>query len=113
MSRPIRMVPSGGRRSCFAKIVFSHGGTIDKFIGDGLMVFFGDPDDHPDHGHRCVRCAIDKQKAVRLLNARESGLGRDPIQIRIGINTGTVVVGNMGSARRLAYSAIGSAFNLA
>lgn len=95
------------------EIVFRHGGTVDKFIGDGLMVFFGDPVDQPDHAERCVRCAIDMQKTVRAMNARWAEQGQAPIQIRIGINSGFVVVGNMGSSRRLSYTALGAEVNLA
>ncbi len=95
------------------EIVFSHEGTVDKYIGDGLMVFFGDPDPQPDHALRCVRAAVDMQKKARLLKEKwrkEDGI---PVRIRIGINTGEVVVGNMGSVRRLSYTVLGSAVNLA
>mgnify|MGYP003348170222 FL=1 len=94
-------------------IVFKYEGTVDKFMGDGLMVFFGDPDPQPDHALRCVRMAIDMQKKIReLSHSWEQGGGR-PLQARIGINSGLVVVGNMGSARRLSYTVLGSAVNLA
>jgi adenylate cyclase len=95
------------------EIVFRYHGTVDKFIGDGLMVFFGDPDPHPDHALRCVKAAIDMQKEAREIRKRWEKQGNMPIQIRIGINTGTVVVGNMGSTRRLSYTVLGSAVNLA
>jgi adenylate cyclase len=95
------------------EIVFKHHGTVDKFIGDGLMVFFGDPDPQPDHALRCVNAAIEMQKKVREIKTKWERQGDMPIQIRIGINTGTVVVGNMGSARRLSYTVLGSAVNLA
>ena len=94
-------------------IVFRYQGTVDKFIGDGLMVFFGDPDPQPDHALRCVQAAIEMQTRVRELKAKWETEGGLPIQIRIGINTGTVAVGNMGSARRLSYTVLGSAVNLA
>jgi len=94
-------------------IVFKHGGTVDKFMGDGLMVFFGDPEPQPDHTLRCVRAAIDMQVKVREIRARWVAEGKFPLQIRIGINTGQVIVGNMGSARRLSYTALGSNVNLA
>jgi adenylate cyclase len=95
------------------EIVFQHEGTVDKYIGDGLMVFFGDPEPQPDHALRCVHAAIEMQKKTAEL--REKWLRNDgfPLHIRIGINTGEVVVGNMGSARRLAYTVLGSAVNLA
>jgi adenylate cyclase len=95
------------------EIVFKYHGTVDKFIGDGLMVFFGDPDPQPDHALRCVHAAIEMQKKVREIKTKWERQGDMPIQIRIGINTGTVVVGNMGSARRLSYTVLGSAVNLA
>ena len=95
------------------EIVFRFGGTVDKFIGDGLMVFFGDPDPQPDHAERCVRAAIEMQKKAREIRRKWEERGDMPIRIRIGINTDEVVVGNMGSARRLSYTALGSGVNLA
>jgi adenylate cyclase len=95
------------------EIVFKHNGTVDKFIGDGLMVFFGDPETQPDHALRCVQAAIEMQMEVREIKTQWEKKGYMPIKIRIGINTGTVVVGNMGSARRLSYTVVGSAVNLA
>jgi len=95
------------------EIVFKFQGTVDKFMGDGLMVFFGDPVPQPDHALRCVRAAIEMQKRVREIKTRWEKQGDMPLQIRIGINTGIVVVGNMGSPRRLSYTVLGSAVNLA
>ena len=95
------------------EIVFQHEGTVDKYIGDGLMVFFGDPEPQPDHALRCVRAAIEMQQRTAELREKWLQSGGFPLRIRIGINTGEVVVGNMGSARRLAYTVLGSAVNLA
>ncbi len=95
------------------EIIFKYKGTLDKFIGDGLMVFFGDPDPQPDHALLCVKAAIEMQQKVREIRAKWEKTGSMPIQIRIGISTGTVVVGNMGSSMRLSYTVIGSAVNLA
>ncbi|MGV8073952.1 MAG: CHASE2 domain-containing protein [Syntrophobacteraceae bacterium] len=95
------------------EIVFSYEGTVDKYIGDGLMVFFGDPDPQPDHALRCVRAAVDMQKKIGQLHEKWLKEGGMPIRIRIGINTGEVVVGNMGSSKRLSYTVLGSAVNLA
>ncbi|MGQ0794117.1 MAG: CHASE2 domain-containing protein [Deltaproteobacteria bacterium] len=96
-----------------AKIVFKHEGTIDKFIGDGLMVFFGDPVHQPDHALRAVRAAIEMQQKTRRLRRRWEAEGRLAIKIRVGINTGDVVVGNMGSLKRMDYTVIGANVNLA
>jgi adenylate cyclase len=94
-------------------IVFKYGGTVDKFIGDGLMVFYGAPEPQPDHALRCVRAAIEMQLKCRELKARWEPVGRLPLRIRIGINTGAVVVGDLGSARRMEYTVLGSDVNLA
>lgn len=94
-------------------IVFRYEGTVDKFMGDGLMVFCGDPEPQPDHARRCVSMAIDMQKKIREISARWEGRGDGPLHVRIGINSGVVVVGNMGSARRLSYTVLGSDVNLA
>lgn len=95
------------------EIVFKYKGTVDKFMGDGMMVFFGDPEPQPDHALLCVRAAIDMQRKTRLIRAEWEKRGDMPIQIRIGINTDTVVVGNMGSSKRLSYTVLGSPVNLA
>jgi adenylate cyclase len=95
------------------EIVFKYEGTVDKFIGDGLMVFFGDPEPQPDHAVRCVKAAIEMQQKCRELKARWVQEGKFPLMIRIGINTGPVVVGNMGSDRRLSYTVLGADVNLA
>jgi adenylate cyclase len=95
------------------EVAFEHGGTVDKFIGDGLMVFFGDPDDQPDHAVRAVQTAIKMQQEVLALSARLEGEGTSGFQIRIGISTGVVMVGNMGSPRRLSYTVLGADVNLA
>jgi len=95
------------------EILFKFEGTVDKFIGDGLMVFFGDPEPQSDHALRCVRAAIEMQQKCRELNRRWEKESRFPLMVRMGVNTGLVVVGNMGSARRLSYTALGANVNLA
>ena len=94
------------------EILFKYEGTVDKFIGDGLMVFFGDPEPQGDHAVRCVRAAIEMQQKCRELKDRWERERNFPLMVRIGINTGSVVVGNMGSARRLSYTALGAEVNL-
>ncbi len=95
------------------EVVFTHKGTVDKYIGDGMMVFFGDPEPTLDHALRSVQAAIEMQKKARELSERWGREGGFPVRVRIGINTGEVVVGNMGSSRRLSYTVLGSAVNLA
>jgi adenylate cyclase len=100
--------------SQMTQIAFKYDGFVDKFIGDGLLCFFGDPISHPDHALRAVHAAVDMQRAVRELGPEiEEQLGLAPIVIRIGINTGPVIVGNMGSAERMEYTVLGSEVNLA
>ncbi len=93
-------------------IVFKYEGTVDKFIGDGLMVFYGAPERQEDHALRCVTAAIEMQKKCKELKEQWILKGKFPLQIRIGINTGEVVVGDLGSERRKEYTVIGSPVNL-
>jgi adenylate cyclase len=99
--------------SRMVEVAFRHGGTVDKFIGDGLMVFFNDPDDQPDHAERAVRCAIDMQAAVRAFSAEREADGEPPVRLRIGVHTGWAIVGALGSVERLSYTAVGAAVNMA
>ncbi len=96
-----------------APIVHASGGTIDKYIGDALMAFWGAPLDDVDHAEHAVRAAVAMQEAMgKLCDALERrGLPR--IAMRIGVHSGRVVVGNVGSAERFSYTAIGDAVNLA
>jgi adenylate cyclase len=91
--------------------VQSHGGTIDKFIGDAVMAFWGAPAQNPDHAVDCCRAALGCQRVMA-----EAGLVDDngkPVKIRIGINSGDMLVGNIGSEVRLNYTVIGDAVNIA
>lgn len=93
--------------------VFIQEGTVDKFIGDGVLAFFGDPLDQVDHAQRAVRAGMDMLKRVEELNGRWRAEGRHEIAIRIGINTGPTVVGNVGASKRLEYTVLGDAVNRA
>ena len=75
------------------------GGTVDKFIGDSVMAFWGAPDEQPDHAERALRAAGLIREAMAADNAARKARGEAPIQVRIGINTGPAVVGNIGSSR--------------
>ncbi|AEH82983.1 adenylate cyclase CyaK [Sinorhizobium meliloti] len=102
-----------------SEAVLNRRGTIDKYIGDCLMAFWNAPLDDPDHAVHAVQAARDMLTALGDLNAEleaeAKAAGRPPktLRIGIGINTGECVVGNMGSARRFDYSALGDAVNLA
>lgn len=94
-------------------IVHATGGTVDKFIGDAVMAFWGAPLDDPQHAEHAVTAAILMQQAMQVLVADLRARGLPPIHMRIGLHTGRVVVGNVGSEQRFSYTAIGDAVNLA
>lgn len=102
-----------GYFNAMTPIVHATGGTVDKFIGDAVMAFWGAPLDDPSHAEHAVRAAIAMQQAMEPLVADLRSRGLPPIHMRIGVHTGRVVVGNVGSAQRFAYTAIGDAVNLA
>jgi class 3 adenylate cyclase len=97
-------------------IINQYGGTLDKFIGDAIMVFFGDPDftSDEDHALRCVKMALRMRSRLKELRKYWFDLGyANPLRVRMGIATGYVSVGNFGSSERLDYTIIGSPVNLA
>jgi adenylate cyclase len=95
------------------EIVFRHEGTVDKFIGDAMMVIWGAPVAHDDDPSRAVRAAIDMQERLVEFNKIRSSRGKRQIQIGIGINTGNLVAGYIGSSRTMSYSVIGDTVNTA
>ena len=94
-------------------IVFRYEGTVDKFIGDGMMVLWGAPIAHDDDAHRAVKAAIDIQKAIQVFNHGQGNRLTQQVRAGIGINTGPVVAGYIGSSRTMSYSVIGDAVNSA
>ncbi len=96
-----------------SKIVVKHGGTIDKFIGDAIMALYGAPLHFPDHARRACATAIDMIDTLKALDEEWVGQGRPALKIGIGINSGPVAVGNMGSDTLFDYTAIGDNVNLA
>ena len=97
-------------------IALGHGGTLDKFIGDAILIFFGDPETRgtAEDARACIRMAADMQRRLGELNAkwRQRGI-EQPFRVRMGINTGFCNVGNFGSADRMEYTIIGAEANLA
>ena len=94
-------------------IVFKYEGLLDKYIGDAVMAVFGAPLDQPDHALRAGRTAIEMMAELRRLREKWAAEGRPDVDIRIGINSGDMVVGNMGSQMRFDYTVMGDSVNLA
>tara|TARA_B100000674_G_scaffold253107_1_gene208741 strand:- start:215 stop:1777 length:1563 start_codon:yes stop_codon:yes gene_type:complete len=97
-------------------IALNHGATIDKYIGDAMMVFFGDPESKGERedARACVNMALKMQKKIKNLQSKWRNEGfYEPFQIRMGINTGYCNVGNFGSEQRLTYTIIGGEVNIA
>jgi adenylate cyclase len=91
----------------------AEGGTVDKFIGDAVMVFWNAPHLQSDHAERACRAALSAKAASETLNAQFEAEGLPPFHVRLGIHVGDAVVGNVGSTERMEYTALGSSVNLA
>jgi len=98
--------------STMTRIVQQHRGTIDKYIGDAIMAFWNAPVDLSDHASRAVQTALDMQAALAQLNQEFAARGWPEVKIGVGVNTGRMSVGNMGSEFRMAYTVMGDAVNL-
>jgi adenylate cyclase len=99
--------------SCAVESIFSYGGTLDKFIGDAVMAFFGAPIPQEDHADRAILAGLMMQRLVGEWNAEREKADLPPVRIRVGINSGPAVVGNVGTEKRVDYTVLGSAVNIA
>jgi len=93
--------------------IFSQDGTIDKFVGDAVMAFFGAPIDQPDHPARAAAAALKLREEVAAWNQERAEQGSFPLEVRMALNTGETIVGEIGSARRVEYTVVGNAVNVA
>ena len=93
-------------------VVFRHGGTLDKYVGDGILAFFGDPIPFEDHAERAVATALEMRARLRA-SARSGWRVHEELNVGIGISTGYVTVGNIGSDTRTEYTVIGNHVKLA
>jgi len=98
--------------STMTDIIFSYGGTLDKYIGDGLMAVFGAPMEREDDAERAILAAKEMKRQLAVMMAKQDG-HRKKFDIRIGINTGRMVAGNIGSPMRMDYTVIGDPVNIA
>lgn len=94
-------------------VVFRHDGTLDKFVGDALIVVFNDPLEQPDAEKRAVACAREMQAEIAAFNAAQEAAGARTLGVGIGVHTGFVVAGNVGSQSRMDYTVMGDTVNFA
>ncbi|MCB1178853.1 MAG: hypothetical protein KDK36_14805, partial [Leptospiraceae bacterium] len=93
-------------------VIFKYNGTIDEFIGDAILVIFGAPIQRPDDAKRAIACATEMQLAMDEVNRRNREAGFPEVHMGIGLNTGEIVVGNIGSSKRMKYGVVGKNVNL-
>ena len=96
-----------------SKVIIEYDGIIDEFIGDAILTVFGVPEEHDDDPRRAVACALAMQNELAELNNEITREGYPSLEMGIGINTGSVIVGNIGSEIRAKYGIVGAAVNMA
>lgn len=109
--RVVRLLKSFHERG--SSVVFAHGGSLDKYLGDGFLATFGGMGEMPDAAARAIRCAIDLQAEIGRWNAKRAARGAAQVRLSVGVHYGAVVVGNIGSAQRLEFTVVGDAVNIA
>jgi len=115
-SEVVEMLNAYLERAC--EPILKAGGTVDKFIGDSIMAIFGSPVPHPDHARRALRAALDVVEAARdfekdFMKKQFAGRGLPDFRIGVGLHTGPAVIGNIGSQKRIEFTAIGDTVNIA
>ena len=99
--------------SCAVESIFAYGGTLDKFIGDAVMAFFGAPLQQDDHADRAVLAGLMMQRLIGEWNEEREKANLPLVQVRVGINSGPAVVGNVGTEKRVDYTVLGTSVNIA
>jgi adenylate cyclase len=95
------------------EVVFSHGGTLDKYMGDGLMASFGTPSSSPHDAANAIAAAFEMQASIARLNADRAGKGLETIRLSVGVHYGPVILGDIGNARRMEFAMLGDTVNVA
>jgi adenylate cyclase len=95
------------------EVIEAEGGTIDKYIGDSVMAFWGAPTAQGDHAERAARAAVEMGRRLRSDNARRKRKGLNPVRVRVGIHTGNALAGNIGATGRINYTLVGETVNVA
>ncbi|HYF18157.1 MAG TPA: adenylate/guanylate cyclase domain-containing protein [Ramlibacter sp.] len=98
---------------CLTEPILAHGGTLDKYTGDGLVAFWGAPVDCPDHAEKALKAACAMIANVREWNTARVKQGQPPARVRVGVESGSVLVGDLGTAFRRTYTAVGDCINTA